>query len=208
VSQWKANNCAALTDAACGVKFQQAVVGGSILGEPRPRGLLEDALPTYTSGTKSPHEYAQKGMICDSKDAGCTIATTFSALGQYPGPGAPGGSLVNSGSVSDIQLLGVRLGYVTHLVDPTTLSVVNITLPKQHGLDPGLVVRQVEGKPNGVTYVNSYGVGTGPNPLNFNVYGAEPVWGGNVNLGIRPIANPPNNRAANAELCAKFGDCK
>ena len=67
-----------------------------------------------------------------------------------------------------------RLGYVTHLVDPITQSVVNITLPKQHGLDRGWVVRSVSTNPSGQTFVNSYGAGTGANPMNVNVWAQIP----------------------------------
>ena len=47
----------------------------------------------------------------------------------YPGPGRESNVKLQSGSVSHIKIGGVRLGYVTHLVDHPTKSIVNITLP-------------------------------------------------------------------------------
>ena len=96
---------------------------------------------------------------------------------------------------------------VTHFVSPVTRAVVKITVPGSHGLDSGWVVRQVGTQPNGITSVKSYGAGTGANPFNINVNGVTPVWGGNVNFGIKPAANLGSS-PVNAVLCARFGDCK
>jgi filamentous hemagglutinin len=93
---------------------------------------------------------------------------------------------------------------VTHLVDPMTRSVVNITMPGAHGLDRGFVVRSVDEKPSGITSINSYGAGTGANPFNINVRGVTPVWGGNVTFGIKPAANSGSG-PVNTVLCATFG---
>ena len=205
--KWQADNCAALTSAACETKFQVAAQRGELMPI---IGLPQDSFGGRVAGLtsfKSPHEYAHSGTVCDGGNANCTPSSTYNALLQYPGPGSSGASLVNSGTVSGIQLGPFLLGNVTHLVDPTTQSVVNITMPNFHGLDPGWVVRQVGTQPNGITSVSSYGAGTGANPFNINVNGAMPVWGGNVNFGIKPAANLGGS-PVNAVLCARFGDCK
>ena len=154
---------------------------------------------------KSPHEYLHTGTVCNSI-SDCTPNSAYTALLQYPGPGSAGNAQVVSGTVSPIYLGSFLLGYVTHLVDPATQSVMNITMPGLHGLDPGWVVRQVIAKPNGITSIDSYGAGTGANPLNINVLGAMPVWGGNVNFEIKPAATQGND-TLNSILCARFGNC-
>ena len=213
-TQWSASNCVALTDAACGTKFQVQAQSGELL----PRSVLpSNTFGGWLLGTtsfRSTHEYTHTGSVCDGSSSTCTPNSTYNALRQYPGPGTSGDSLVNSGSVSTIKLGPSQLGYVTHLVDPTTMSVVNITVPGQHGLDRGWVVRQVDPQPNGVTSVSSYGAGTGANPFDMNVRLASPVWDSNITFGIRPAANSgsgPVNAVTGpvrSILCARFGDCK
>ena len=209
-AKWQADNCSALTAAACETKFQVAALRGELLpNNVLPSNSLGGRLAGMTD-FKSPHEYAHSGTVCD----GSTPNSTYNALRQYPGPGSSGDALVGNGTVSPIKLGPFLLGYVTHLVDPATRSVVNITVPGSHGLDPGWVVRQVGVQPDGVTSVNSYGAGTGANPFNINVLGVAPVWGYNVQFEIKRAANPVSSQVGlgsspvNSVLCARFGDCK
>ena len=213
-AKWQSDNCVALTSAACETKFQVAAQRGELLPKTSlPNIGLGSAFAAMTA-FKGPHEYTHTGTVCDGTNTNCTTNSTFNALMQYPGPGSAGTAMVSSGSVSAIGIGPFLLGYVTHLVDPVTQSVVNITMPGAHGLDQGWVARQVGSQPNGITSVNSYGAGTGANPFNINVLGVTPVWGGNVKSDIKPAANlgiAPNNLGGspvNTVLCARFRDCK
>ena len=188
-SEWKSLNCGPLSYSACEMKFQYAAVNGDFLNELRPDGLFQNSL-LYFSSFRSSHQYSHVGTVCgDGGNAACTLATSTSALRRYAGPGTGGNVEVKSGSVSDIKLLAIPLGYVTHLVDYSTRSVVNITLPGQHGLDAGWVVRSVQKDSSGRINIHTYGAGTGFNAMNFNELVAPLVWGGNVRLGIKPYVN-------------------
>ena len=204
LAQWQSSNCVALTTDACTAKFQQAAANGDFLNKPRESGSLQSLIPFIASGG-DPHEYKHNGTVCSGSDSECTKAAVFTALRMNAGPGNSGTPVV-SGGVSEIKLLNTAtIGYVTHLVDPSSGSVVNITLPGQHALDQGWVVRQIVPGSSGAMNVNTYGAGTGANRLNFNSGTASMIWGGNLNFGIRPIF--PSNTSRDI-LCQKFLDCK
>jgi filamentous hemagglutinin len=210
LSQWVGKNCVALTTSACSKKFLQAAENSEILSEEREIGYLQDKF-SKLSQSKIHHQYTHDGKICWDNQSYCTTASAFSALRQFPAPGSSGTELIVSGSVSNIELfnnklldfIGLgdvsRLGYVTHLVDPTTLSIVNITLPKQHGLDPGWVFRQVQNRSDGI-YIYSYGAGTGANPFEINTKMARPVWGGNLFFSVTPEAQFPHIKNTNPKM--------
>jgi filamentous hemagglutinin len=190
LTQWKAANCAALTELACSEKFQQAAKNGEMIGKNR---VLDGPIPFIIGSfnSKQPHEYSHDGTACKSGDQSCS-EKAYSQLLKIPGPGADGINQVKNGTVSELYMLTQKFGYVTHLVDPSTQTVVNITVPGQHPLDPGFVVRTVNKQSDGSTTINSYGAGTGNSPIgNSNSWLAPVVWGGNVNFGISPAIVTP-----------------
>lgn len=194
LSQWVDKNCVALTVAACGHKFYQAAASESILTQQQPSTEIQDVLEKIPLN-RGPHQYRHIGKACSQNEDGCTPTSAFNALRQRPAPGAKGDESVGSGSISDISVMfnNFSFGYVTHLIDPKTLSVVNITLTEQHALYPGWVLRQVETLPDGTININTYGAGTGSNPLNLNVLLAPILWGGNVYFEIKKIIEEQKN---------------
>jgi len=104
----------------------------------------------------------------------------FDALRRYAGPGTDGKSLAGNGAVSHLNI-GLSFGSVTHLIDPSTGSLINITLPGAHPLHSGFVIRQVVPDGKGGFSVETRGWGTGSSPIfNSNVWLASPVWGSNT----------------------------
>lgn len=194
LSQWVGKNCVALTVAACGHKFYQAAASESILAQQQPSTEIQNVLEK-TPLNRGPHQYRHIGKACSQNEDVCTPNSAFNALRQRPAPGAQGDERVESGSISDISVMFNKFsfGYVTHLIDPKTLSVVNITLTEQHALYPGWVLRQVETLPDGTININSYGAGTGSNPLNLNVLLASILWGSNVYFEIKKIIEEQQN---------------
>ncbi|WP_331250993.1 hypothetical protein [Xanthomonas oryzae] len=116
--------------------------------------------------TKQPHEYSTSSVACETgiSSACGSPAEQFDALRRYAGPGADGKNLADNGVVSYLSIMGLSLGYVTHLIDPSTSSLINITVPNAHALDPGFVVRQVIPDGNGGFSVSTNGWGTGRSP--------------------------------------------
>ncbi|NWB29033.1 hypothetical protein [Pseudomonas gingeri] len=83
--------------------------------------------------------------------------------------------------MSELYLMGLKLGYVAHLTDKDSKSVINVTLPEMHALDPGFVVRTVVPTASGGFDIETHGWGTGSSPLfNSNSWMAGMVWGGNT----------------------------
>ncbi|WP_425613129.1 hemagglutinin repeat-containing protein [Xanthomonas oryzae] len=133
--------------------------------------------------TKQPHEYSTSSVACETgiSSACGSPAEQFDALRRYAGPGADGKNLADNGVVSYLSIMGLSLGYVTHLIDPSTSSLINITVPNAHALDPGFVVRQVIPDGNGGFSVSTNGWGTGRSPVfNSNKWGASFIWSNNV----------------------------
>ena len=192
-AKWQSDNCVALTSAACETNFQFAAAQGQLLKAERQTGFANQ-LANVLGGTFSgPHQYANTGVVCASNDIGCTSKNIYSGLLMFPAPGMISNGLpVTSGSVSlaSFPVIG-GLGYVAHLTDPSSKSIANITLPSQHGLDPGFVVRSVV-QNNGQFNINTYGGGTGALAY---INGLQPivdfVWGGNVATTIKPFVIPP-----------------
>ena len=191
-AQWQANNCVALTDAACGVKFQNTAAQSGFLSGDRnigAVGILSGAAGAYTS---SLHQYGNQTTVCQIGDAPCTESRAYAGLLSYPAPGSSGVGQITNGGTSQVAFPVIgTLGHFAHLVDPTSMSIVNITLPDQHGLDLGFVVRSVNTIDSRIG-INTYGAGTGS--LAF-VNSLQPVvdfvWGLNVVTNIRPADIPP-----------------
>src|SRR3989304_4860994 len=57
------------------------------------------------------------------------------------------------------------LGIPASIVDPSTSSLINITVPGAHALDPGFVIRQVLPDGFGGLSVSTRGWGTGSRPM-------------------------------------------
>lgn len=133
--------------------------------------------------TKQPHEYETTSNACIGQPfSTCgTPAAQFDALRRYAGPGTDGKGLASNGVVSYLSIMGMSLGYVTHLIDPSTSSLINITVPGAHALDPGFVVRQIRATGNGGFDVETTGWGTGASPFfNSNSWADDQVWGPNT----------------------------
>jgi len=132
--------------------------------------------------SKQPHEYTHISVAC-SIMSGLSCgkpSEQFDALRRYAGPGTDGKSLAGNGEVSHLNI-GLSFGSVTHLIDPATGSLINITLPGAHPLHPGFVIRQVVPDGKGGFSVETKGWGTGSSPIfNSNVWLARPVWGPNT----------------------------
>ena len=183
LTEWISSNCIALTVAGCGKKIQEIAAKQNILVPTRDASIFQDLL-LNTEIFKSPHQYISSTRACNTFQDSCNVASVFEALRRHPTPGFSHQSPMISGSITEVSLLG-RFGYVTHLVDPATLSIVNITIPDQHALHPGWLVRHVN-RDAGKISVETYGTGTGSNPLNINTWTADPVWGWNVRRSIAP----------------------
>ncbi|WP_242629532.1 VENN motif pre-toxin domain-containing protein [Xanthomonas oryzae] len=138
---------------------------------------------SQTSSTKQPHEYDSTTVACEviGYNSCGNSAQQFDALRRYAGPGTNGEQLADNGLVSYLSIAGLSLGYVTHLIDPSTSSLINITLPGAHALDPGFVVRQVIPDGEGGFSVSTKGWGTGSSPFgNSNHWAAWFVWAPNT----------------------------
>jgi len=161
------------TPGAEGTTFWQYIVGGS--------DWVWDLVP-WTENSKQPHEYTNVTVAC-SVFPGLSCGSPseqFDALRRYAGPGTDGKSLADNGAVSHLNI-GFSFGSVTHLIDPATGSLINITLPGAHPLHPGFVIRQTVPDGKGGFSVLTKGWGTGSSPmLNSNVWLASPVWGPNT----------------------------
>lgn len=184
---WKIGNCGGLDNASCTQRFNAAIGLGNVIS---PKGAL-DIVRTSNLGS-GPHQYTNNTISCSTILGGdCSVSQTATDLRTYAGPGMDGSHAIKSGDVSQIRLSDINLGYVTHLVDPSTNSVVNITVPGQHALDPGWVVRNVDQVSNGSTYINSYGAGTGALAY---INSLDPVvsttWSGNVILNTFKLPFP------------------
>ncbi|MGS0502199.1 hemagglutinin repeat-containing protein [Xanthomonas oryzae pv. oryzicola] len=133
--------------------------------------------------TKQPHEYSTTSIVCmPGVLVNCgNPAEQFDALRRYAGPGVDGKTLADNGVVSYLSIMGLSLGYVTHLIDPSTSSLINITVPNAHALDPGFVVRQVIPYGDGGFSVSTNGWGTGSSPAhNSNEWAADIIWPNNA----------------------------
>lgn len=133
--------------------------------------------------TKQPHEYSTTSVACAvSYTSSCGDAVAqYNALRRYAGPGTDGKGLADNGVVSYLSIMGLSLGYVTHLVDPSTSSLINITVPGAHALDPGFVIRQVLPDGFGGFSVSTRGWGTGSSPMfNSNSWADRQVWSPNT----------------------------
>ncbi|QBG89860.1 hypothetical protein EYC54_22420 [Xanthomonas oryzae] len=136
----------------------------------------------YFGNTKQPHEYSTTSSACVVAvfNSCGNPAQQFDALRRYAGPGTDGKALAGNGVVSYLSIVG-SLGYVTHLIDPGTSSLINITIPGAHALDPGFVLRQIIPDGNGGFSVSTTGWGTGRSPMfNSNTWAAGVVWGPNT----------------------------
>ena len=119
---------------------------------------------------------------------GGAIASTNAANSEltaqtltFAGPGTDGKGLAGNGVVSYLSIMTFSLGYVTHLIDPSTSSLINITVPGAHALDPGFVIRQIVPDGHGGFSVSTRGWGTGSSPLsNSNSWADDFVWAPNT----------------------------
>ncbi|NWD75824.1 hemagglutinin repeat-containing protein [Pseudomonas gingeri] len=182
---WASNNCESVGMAACQLKFADVVKSGTFINS---KGEVGGAIPkafdaweNIAGSTKQPHEYNDVSSGCMVTLGGCgTLENEYEALKRNAGPGGDGTTVVKSGDVSELYLMKLKLGYVAHLTDDSSKSVINITLPGMHALDPGFVVRSVVPTASGGFDIETHGWGTGSSPLfNANDWGAGGVWGGN-----------------------------
>ncbi len=147
-----------------------------------PGTTFQSILGAYewaVGSTKQPHEYSTTSVACVvSYTSSCGDAVAqYNALKRYAGPGTDGKGLADNGVVSYLSIMGLSLGYVTHLVDPSTSSLINITVPGAHALDPGFVIRQVLPDGFGGFSVSTRGWGTGSSPMfNSNSWADRQLW--------------------------------
>lgn len=142
-----------------------------------------DKYEALAGSTKQPHEYETTSIACAmSYASSCgNVIEQFDALRRFAGPGTDGKGLAGNGVVSYLSIMGLSLGYVTHLIDPSTSSLINITVPGAHALDPGFVIRQVLPDGYGGFSVSTRGWGTGSSPLrNSNSWADDFVWAPNT----------------------------
>jgi len=125
--------------------------------------------PTARGGT--PHFYVVKDAICSTSNPTCTPKLVFTALEFFPSDVFREANPANTCDVTDTPL-----GPVIHYVDPSDLSVTNVTL-QGHRLYPGQVIRSVIDV-NGTVYIQTTGTGTGPWPWPWaNETAAGAYWG-------------------------------
>jgi len=154
-----------------------------------------DTYESYVGNTKQPHQYSYNGYGCRATTlSSCgSPFEQFTALRRYAGPGTDGKNLADNGTISYLNIglssfvpfnfkplkaVDFSFGYVAHLIEPSTSSLINITLPNAHPLHPGFVVRNINPDGNGGFKVNTMGWGTGSSPVNnSNEWMAEPLWG-------------------------------
>ncbi|MBN6152550.1 hemagglutinin repeat-containing protein [Xanthomonas sp. AmX2] len=161
--------------------------------------------------TKQPHEYSTTSTACVIAllNSCGGPAQQFDALRRYAGPGTDGKALAGNGVVSYLSIGAGSLGYVTHLIDPSTSSLINITVPGAHALEPGFVVRQVIPDGKGGFSVSTIGWGTGSSPMNnSNEWAAAVVWGPNTDqIGREAAVNKwPWETAPKQPHCAMTTD--
>lgn len=134
-------------------------------------GIGREGEPLFDENHPKFHSYNVSNS-CSKGGAGCTLDNIANNLLINPAPSLLSQSTpVKTGDVS----YALPVGSVTHVVDPMTKAVINIT-KKTHLLDPGIVKRWTTEDANSVT-VHTYGEGTG----NFgaaNEYLSEGLWGG------------------------------
>ncbi|MEB0039363.1 hypothetical protein [Pseudomonas sp. MH10] len=189
-ASWAGKHCESAGSSACQAKFSDAVKSGTFINsQGLPGGVIPEAFQyweTVFGDTRQPHEYSDVTKGCIPLLGGCgSLIQAYEALRRNAGPGGDGIRVVNSGDVSELHMMGAKLGHVAHLTDDSTMSVINITLPGMHALDPGFVIRTVQPTQDGAFNVKTHGWGTGPSPLfNSNSWAAYMVWGGNTTLGI------------------------
>jgi hypothetical protein len=127
-------------------------------------------------------------LICSTSQPMCTPQQVFSLLREHPTPqdwGQDSGQPVNNCDETDIKLFGNRSDPVIHYVDPSTLSIINVTLPG-HRLYPGEAIRSVISE-NGNIYIVTVGTGSSPLSWIFDLY-VPYLW-----------------RAADAKIASWFG---
>jgi len=101
------------------------------------------------------HSYEEFSYICDTSQTGCTREAVFEQLRRFPTPGFPIDGGVTTGQVTTFGDWKIQ-----HVVDPGNFAVFNITVPGEHGFDPGYVYRNVQIY-DGRIYVQTFGEGTG-----------------------------------------------
>ena len=79
----------------------------------------------------------------------------FDKLRVFPDPGNPIAGGVVTGQVTSFGDWKIQ-----HVVDPSNFAVFNLTVPGQHGFDPGYVYRNVQVYGSKI-YIQTYGEGTG-----------------------------------------------
>ncbi len=131
-----------------------------------------------------------------------TLEQAFNATRIYPAPldkslslnpfdpvtGSATGIPVQTGSLTNVLTMDADFvgfgqggfdvfpsnGPVTHIVDESSMLIVNITM-EGHALHPGLIVRHVYEDENGVIWAETLGTGVGPMAA-INVGFADGVW--------------------------------
>lgn len=94
----------------------------------------------------------------------------FETLRRFPAPGAAGIHPVDTGDKS----FASPVGYVEHVVHHHDLTVLNITLPLQHVLYYGEVLRKVQVS-GGTIYIRTEGTGVGAF-ASLNELFSGPLW--------------------------------
>ncbi|WP_363800833.1 hemagglutinin repeat-containing protein [Lysobacter firmicutimachus] len=175
-------NCISTFEQGCRERFLAAVKGGVFTRPSDAVGSgwmwMFENYEAAAGGTKQPHEYRDLTLACARgtiNECGGPM-DQFNAMRRYAGPGTDGGSMVENGTVSKLAIVA-HLGYTTHLINPENSSLINITLPGAHALDPGFVIRRIVPDGKGGFFVDTRGWGTGSSPIfNSNAWADGGVW--------------------------------
>jgi RHS repeat-associated protein len=110
--------------------------------------------PQRQSPQSVQHQYDDAYKVC-KQGGNCTAQNVYKCLAENPAPGVSGPPAQN-GSVGNV----LGLGPVSITVSPSTMTIVNSTLPA-HMLYPGYVIRSVVTDSSGNIGVSNSGYGTG-----------------------------------------------
>lgn len=124
---------------------------------------------TYSSSDPDWHEYFVLTPICRKDEYPRTVDLVWQILKRFPAPKLQDYWPVKSGDRSELLI-----GDVTHKVDEGRNIVANYTVPNNHWLHPGAVIRKVV-LVDDIIGIATYGQGTGPFK-NINVSEAEGLW--------------------------------
>jgi hypothetical protein len=152
--------------------------------------LVTELMKEYPPDLPRHHRYEFKDFLCRLDEPGCTPQAAYDALRRHAVPGtAQRHEPVLDDEPSEATFVGVGGGKVRTRVEPSSLSIVNITEPN-HVFHRGFVQRQIvveEGK----VLIRTFGMGNNrsPDQATQNALLARPAFAGSTE-GIRRSLRP------------------